>query len=90
MIPEVVQQNIDEIIANLNDAKKYDGYKMSVSTDTYLHGIRGRVMRLSDNAIDFFFERTNSNARVGTYKITLKCSEEIEDYINQYQNQELE
>lgn len=83
MIPQIVQDNIEEIIENLKNAKKYDGYKMSVSINTYLHGIRGRVMRLSDNAIDFFFERTNSNARVGTYKITLKCTEEVEEYINE-------
>lgn len=84
MIPEIIQQNKEAIIKELQDAKKYDGYKMSVSIDTFLHQVRGRLMRLSDNYIDFFFEKTNSNARVGMYKITLKCSEEIEDYLNQF------
>ena len=57
---------------------------MSSSIDIHLYGLRGELMALSNDKIDFLFERNNSNPCVGTYRITLKCSEEIEEYINEH------
>ena len=83
MISQTIQDNIEEIIEVLQQAEAYNGYKMCTSIDTYLYNLHSRLMHLSDEKIGFFFEKTNSNARVGTYKITLKCTEEVEEYINE-------
>ena len=75
--------NIDEIASLVAEVKKNDGYQMSNSINTELHMIRGKLIALSDGDVDFYFERVNSNARVGMYKITLKCDDEAEELINE-------
>ena len=79
-----IEENIEEIVSLIKNAETYNGYKMSPSTHIRLHWLRGKLLNISDEEIDFYFERNNSNARIGMYKITLKCSKEVEDFIDEH------
>ena len=79
-----IEDNIDEIVALIKEARTYDGYKMSRDADIRINQIRGDLLKLSDGALDLYREANNSNARIGMYKITLNCVYDIEDYINQH------
>lgn len=82
MVSENTEANIAEIKELITEAETYNGQQQSNSINTKLHQIRAKLLRLSDGEVDFYFERNNSNPRVGTYKITLKCTDETEAFIN--------
>ena len=82
MVSENTKTNKEEILAIIEEAKEYDGYQQSPSTKTKLHQMRAKLISLSDGEVDFYFERNNSNSRLGAYKITLKCTDETEAFIN--------
>ena len=84
MINQKTRDNIDKIVVILKEALTYNGQQMCENSKTHLNMMRGRLIVLSDGDVDFYFERDNSNARVGTYKITYKCTEEVEDFINSH------
>ena len=79
-----IEDNIEEIVTLLTEAISYNGYKMSRDAHIRLQLIRGRLIEITDGDVDFYFERTNSNARIGMYKITLKCIDEVDAFIKQY------
>lgn len=81
MVSENTEANIAEIKELITEAETYNGQQQSNSINTKLHQIRAKLLRLSDGEVDFYFERNNSNPRVGTYKITLKCTDETEAFI---------
>ncbi len=78
------EENIEEISSIINSALAYNGVQMCENSKTFLNALRGKLIFLSDGEVDFYFERVNSNARVGMYKITLKCTEDTEKYIEEY------
>ncbi len=86
---ELVTENIDKIVELLREAKSHDGIKMSPNADTRLNEIRGLLVEMTDGEVDFYPEKTTTNMRIGMYKITLKCSKEVEDYIYEQLQQEL-
>lgn len=90
MVSENTEKNITEIKELIAEAETYNGYQQSNSINTHLHQIRAKLLRLSDGEVDFYFERNNSNPRVGTYKITLKCTDETEAFLNKEEQQEEE
>lgn len=76
-----IQDNIETIVSILKDAIVYNGIQMCEDSKMRLNMMRAQLITLSDGEVDFYFERDNSNARVGMYKITLKCTKEVEDFI---------
>lgn len=90
MVSENTEANIAEIKELITEAETYNGQQQSNSINTKLHQIRAKLLRLSDGEVDFYFERNNSNPRVGTYKITLKCTDETEAFINSEGKEEQE
>ena len=83
MVSENTKTNKEEILAIIKEAQEYDGYQQSPSTKTKLHQMRAKLISLSDGEVDFYFERNNSNSRLGAYKITLKCTDETEAFLNE-------
>ena len=81
MVSEETTKNLSEIKELITQAEEYNGQQQSNSINTKLHQLRAKMLRLSDGDVDFYFQRNNSNPRVGTYKITLKCTEEVEALI---------
>ena len=79
-----IEDNIEQIVALIKEARTYDGYKMSRDADIHINQIRQDLIQLSDGALDLYREANNSNVRIGMYKITLNCVYDIEDYINQH------
>ena len=90
MVSEDTQANISEIKELIEKAEQYNGQQQSNSINVQLHQIRAKLLRLSDGEVDFYFERNNSNPRVGTYKITLKCTDETEEFLNSPPSEEEE
>ena len=90
MVSENTKTNKEKILAIIKEAKEYDGYQQSPSTKTKLHQMRAKLISLSDGEVDFYFERNNSNSRLGAYKITLKCTDETEAFLNEEGQQEEE
>lgn len=90
MVSENIQTNKEEILTIIKEAKEYDGYQQNPSTKTKLHQMRAKLISLSDGEVDFYFERNNSNSRLGAYKITLKCTDETEAFLNEEGPQEEE
>ena len=90
MVSENTEANIAEIKEIIAEAEEYNGQQQSNSINTHLHQLRAKLLRLSDGEVDFYFERNNSNPRVGTYKITLKCTDETEAFINESSEQQEE
>lgn len=88
MVSENTKTNKEEILAIIKEAKKYDGYQQNPSTKTKLHQMKAKLISLSDGEVDFYFERNNSNSRLGAYKITLKCTDETEAFLNEKEPQE--
>lgn len=88
MVSENTKTNKEEILAIIEEAKEYDGYQQNPSTKIKLHQMRAKLISLSDGDVDFYFERNNSNARLGAYKITLKCTDETEAFLNEEEQQE--
>lgn len=82
MVSENTEANIDTIKELIEEAKAHNGQQQSNSINTKLHQIRDKLISLSDGEVDFYFERNNSNPKVGTYRITLKCTDETEAFIN--------
>ena len=82
MVSENTEANKAEILAIIEEAKTYDGYQQNPSSKTKLHQLRAKCISLSDGEVDFYFERNNSNSRLGAYKITLKCTDETEAFLN--------
>ena len=87
MVSENTKTNKEEILAIIEEAKKYDGYQQNPSTKIKLHQMRAKLISLSDGEVDFYFERNNSNSRLGAYKITLKCTDETEAFLNEEEHQ---
>ena len=87
MVSENTKTNKEEILAIIEEAKEYDGYQQNPSTKIKLHQMRAKLISLSDGDVDFYFERNNSNARLGAYKITLKCTDETEAFLNEEEQQ---
>lgn len=88
MVSKNTQTNKEEILTIIKEAKEYDGYQQNPSTKTKLHQMRAKLISLSDGDVDFYFERNNSNSRLGAYKITLKCTDETEAFLNEEGPQE--
>lgn len=88
MVSENTKTNKEEILAIIEEAKEYDGYQQNPSAKIKLHQMRAKLISLSDGDVDFYFERNNSNARLGAYKITLKCTDETEAFLNEEEQQE--
>ena len=82
MVSKNTEANIDTIKKLIKEAETYNGQQQSNSINTKLHQIRNKLISLSDGEVDFYFERNNSNPKVGTYRITLKCTDETEAFIN--------
>lgn len=76
-----VKENIDKIVIIYKEALTYNGKQMCEDSKRHLNMMRGRLIDLSDGDVDFYFERDNSSPRLGSYKITLKCTEEVEEFI---------
>ena len=87
MVSENTKTNKEEILAIIKEAKEYDGYQQNPSTKIKLHQMRAKLISLSDGEVDFYFERNNSNSRLGAYKITLKCTDETEAFLNEEEHQ---
>ena len=83
MVSKNTQTNKEEILTIIKEAKEYDGYQQNPSTKTKLHQMIAKLISLSDGEVDFYFERNNSNSRLGAYKITLKCTDETEAFLNE-------
>ena len=81
MVSDKTKKNISTIKELIAQAEEYNGQQQSNSINTKLHQLRAKLISLSDDDVDFFFQRNNSNPRVGTYKITLKCTDETEAFI---------
>lgn len=81
MVSDKTKENISTIKELIAQAEEYNGQQQSNSINTKLHQIRAKLISLSDDDVDFYFQRNNSNPRVGTYKITLKCTDETEAFI---------
>ena len=88
MVSEDTQKNLSEIKELIAQAEEYNGQQQSNSINTKLHQIRAKLLRLSDGDVDFYFQRNNSNPRVGTYKITLKCTDEVEAIVKDSSSQD--
>ena len=82
MVSKNTEANIDTIKKLIEEAETYNGQQQSNSINTKLHQIRAKLISLSDGEVDFYFERNNSNPKVGTYRITLKCTDETEAFVN--------
>lgn len=83
MVNEKTKANKAEILEIIEEAKTYDGYQQNPSTKTKLHQLRAKCISLSDGEVDFYFERNNSNSRLGAFKITLKCTDETEAFLKE-------
>lgn len=83
MVNEKTEANKAEILEIIEEAKTYDGYQQNPSTKTKLHQLRAKCISLSDGEVDFYFERNNSNSRLGAFKITLKCTDETEAFLKE-------
>ena len=83
MVNEKTEANKAEILEIIEEAKTYDGYQQNPSTKTKLHELRAKCISLSDGEVDFYFERNNSNSRLGAFKITLKCTDETEAFLKE-------
>lgn len=83
MVNEKTEANKAEILKIIEEAKTYDGYQQNPSTKTKLHELRAKCISLSDGEVDFYFERNNSNSRLGAFKITLKCTDETEAFLKE-------
>ena len=82
MVSKNTEANIDTIKKLIKEAETYNGQQQSNNINTKLHQIRAKLISLSDGEVDFYFERNNSNPKVGTYRITLKCTDATEAFIN--------
>lgn len=82
MINKKIKLNKVKILETINKAREYNGQQQCIGTNIKLHDMRDKLLRLSDGEVDFYFERNNSNIRLGAYRITLKCTDEVEFFLN--------
>ena len=87
MVSQKTQDNIDEIVELISKAEGYNGQQRSMNINMDINQINSNLIALSDGDVGLYFEgQNNTNSRLGAYKITLKCTDEVQEFVDSNRN----